>query len=57
MKYEVYCRLYLEDYITVDAEDEESAEIEAAEIFADNIKLCNSYWKEAECSVVETIGE
>lgn len=53
MKYEVYCKLDIQEYITVDAEDEESAVVEAREIFADNIKLCNSYFKEAECCVVD----
>lgn len=33
MKYEVYCRLNLEEYIEVDAEDEDEATIEARTIF------------------------
>ena len=52
MKYEVYCRLNIEEYIEVDAEDEEEARIEAKTIFSENIALCTLHWKEVECEVV-----
>lgn len=39
MKYEVYCRLNIEEYIEVDAEDEDEARIEARTIFSENIAL------------------
>ena len=52
MKYEVYCHLDIEEYIDVDAEDEDEAMIEAKTIFLRtllyvicigkkwNVKLC-----------------
>ena len=52
MKYEVYCHLAIEEYIDVDAEDEDEAMIEAKTIFSENIALCNRHWKEVECEVV-----
>ena len=48
MKYEVYCRLDIEEYIEVDAEDED----EAKTIFSENIALCNRHWKEVESEVI-----
>ena len=52
MKYKVYCHLNIEEYIDVDAEDEDEAMIEAKTIFSENIALCNLHWKEVECEVV-----
>ena len=52
MKYEVYCRLDIEEYIDVDAEDEDEARIKAKMIFSEDIALCNRHWKEVECEVV-----
>lgn len=54
MKYEVYCSLNIEEYIDVDAEDEDEARIEARMIFAENISIGNRHWKEVGCEVVKT---
>lgn len=52
MKYKVYCRLDIEEYIEVDAKDEDEARFEAMLQFSENIALCNLHWKEVECEVV-----
>ena len=55
MKYEVYCHLDIEEYIDVDAEDEDEATIEARTIFSENIALCNLHWKEVECAECKVV--
>ena len=51
MRYEVYCSLNINEYITVDADNEEDALIEARTIFADDIQSCNRGWKDSKCEV------
>lgn len=55
MKYKVYCRLDIEEYIEVDAKDEDEARFEAMLQFSENIALCNLSCKKVECVECEVV--